>query len=205
MAVSKTTQEAEILDGTDGTLDLSDQVRGFVDRIRRDVGEDGLRDVVRQLQDETGMGPGLGDGGQPLNGGAQDGRGLRWFFAEIWSYPQFRMLAFALVVAAWLAASSEKLGAGHIAFAVAAAFLFCKWAEAVYRLLRAGQLVLKCMAAITGLVLVAALVFNEPKSGAGLPAAIAALTLTALLVMSKATEKLAGAKSVFVRFFREWF
>ena len=136
--------------------------------------------------------------------GVRDGRGLRWFFAEVWSYPQFRMLAVALVVAAWLAAS-KNLGAGNIAFGVSGAFLFCKWAEGVYRKLGPGQLVLKCMAAISGLVGMCAAFFGGSEPGAALAAALAVLTFTALLVMSKATERLAESDMALVRFVREWF
>jgi hypothetical protein len=135
---------------------------------------------------------------EQLNG---KGRGLRWFFAQIWSYHQFRMLATALVVAAWLAASRNNIGAGNLAYALVALFLFCKWAEVVYRDLRAGQLVLKCMAAVFGAVGICAALVDGNNPGA----AFAVLAFTALLVMSQATEKLAESDMALVRFVRDWF
>jgi hypothetical protein len=159
--------------------------------------------VQAAMGEETGVG--FEDEAEPLDVGHEKReRGLRWFFAEIWSYPQFRMLAMSLVVAAWLA-GSKNLGAGNLAFGIAGAFLFCKWAEVVYRKLGPGQLVLKCMAAIFGLAGMCAAFFGGSEPGTALGAALGVLTFTALLVMSKATERLARSRMAVVRFVREWF
>jgi len=187
MAVSKTKIEPEIIDVDDDP----DEMREELERSAAD--HETMRNALEQEKQTTAQLR------QQLNG--QHDKGLRWFFAEIWSYPQFRMLVFALIVAAWLAASQNNIGAGNIAFGLSAAFLFCKWAEAVYRKLRVGQLVLKCMAAVFGLVGMCAALVDGNQPGA----AFAVLAFTALLVMSQTTEKLAESKTALVRFVREWF
>lgn len=196
MAVSKAKIEPEIID-----VDDADEMRDELDRSAADMEK--MRAALAQEQETSAR---LREqlSGQNDIGGVREGRGLRWFFAAVWSYPQFRMLAVALTVAAWLAAS-KNLGAGNFAFALSAAFLFCKWAEAVYRKLGPGQLVMKCMAAIFGLVGMCAAFFGGSEPGAALAAALAVLTVTALLVMSRATERLAESGSALVRFVRDWF
>lgn len=197
MAVSRAKQEAEILDGADDAAEMQEQLERSTRAMQQ------LQDALTQERETSaGLREQLAHGND--DAGMRDGRGLRWFFAEIWSYPQFRMLAVSLVVAAWLAAS-KNLGAGNVAFGVVAALLFCKWAEAVYRKLGPGQLVLKCMAAIFGLAGMCAAFFGESEPGAAFAAALAVLTFTALLVMSKATERLAESGMAVARFVREWF
>lgn len=197
MAVSRAKQEAEILDGADDAAEMQEQLERSTRAMQQ------LQDALTQERETSaGLREQLTHGND--DAGMRDGRGLRWFFAEIWSYPQFRMLAVSLVVAAWLAAS-KNLGAGNVAFGVVAALLFCKWAEVVYRKLGPGQLVLKCMAAIFGLAGMCAAFFGESEPGAAFAAALAVLTFTALLVMSKATERLAESGMAVVRFVREWF
>jgi hypothetical protein len=197
MPVSRAKQEAEILDGADDAAEMKEQLE------RSTLAMQQLQDALTQERETSaGLREQLAHGND--DAGMRDGRGLRWFFAEIWSYPQFRMLAVSLVVAAWLAAS-KNLGAGNVAFGVVAALLFCKWAEAVYRKLGPGQLVLKCMAAIFGLAGMCAAFFGESEPGAAFAAALAVLTFTALLVMSKATERLAESGLAVARFVREWF
>jgi hypothetical protein len=197
MAVSKSKHETEILDGADDAAEMQEQLESSTRAMQQ------LQDALTQERETSA---GLREQMEHRNGddGVRDGRGLRWFFAEIWSYPQFRMLAVSLVVAAWLAAS-KNLGGGNVAFGVVAALLFCKWAEAVYRKLGPGQLVLKCMAAIFGLAGMCAAFFGESEPGAAFAAALAVLTFTALLVMSKATERLAESGMAVARFVREWF
>ena len=200
MAVSKNRIEPEIIDADD-----ADEMREELDRSAAD--HEKMRTALQQEQQTSAR---LREENARLHerqdddGVGRQGRGLRWFFTEVWSYPQFRMLAVALVVAAWLAAS-KNLGAGNFAFALSAAFLFCKWAEGVYRKLGPGQLVLKCMAAIFGLVGMCVAFFGGSEPGAALAAALAVLTLTALLAMSRATERLAESDMALVRFVREWF
>jgi hypothetical protein len=198
MAVSKSKHETEILDGSDDTAEMQEQLESSTRAMQQ------LQDALTQERETSaGLREQLAHGNDDA-GSAREGRGLRWFFAEIWSYPQFRMLAVSLVVAAWLAAS-KNLGAGNVAFGVVAALLFCKWAEAVYRKLGPGQLVLKCLAAIFGLAGMCAAFFGESEPGAAFAAALAVLTFTALLVMSKATERLAESGMAVARFVREWF
>jgi hypothetical protein len=185
-------QETEILDAADDAAEMQEQLERSTQAMEQ------LQDALTQERETSA---GLREELAAVqSGGGRQGKGLRWFFAEIWSYPQFRMLLVALVVAVWLA-GSEKLGAGNLAFAVFAVLLFCKWAEGVYRKLGPGQLVLKCIAAILGLVVVFASFFggNQPE------VAFPVLVLVALLVMSKATERLAESDMALVRFVREWF
>ena len=197
MAVSKAKIEPDIID-----VDDADEMREELERSAAD--HEKMRTALQQEQQTSAR---LREENARLHerqnddGGRRDGRGLRWFFAEVWSYAQFRMLAVALVVAAWLAASRNDIGAGNFAFALSAAFLFCKWGEGVYRKLGPGQLVLKCMAAIFGLVGMCAALFGGNQPGV----AVAVLTFTALLVMSRATERLAESDMALVRFVRDWF
>jgi|SRR5579871_4500039 len=186
--------EPDIID-----VDDADEMREELERSTADM--DKMRTALEQERQTSAR---LREqlAGKDGDEGERDGHGLRWFFAEVWSYAQFRMLAFALVVAAWLAASSSgNLGAGNLAFAAVGALLFCKWAECVYRKLGPGQLVLKCMAAIFGLAGMCAAFFGGNQPGV----AVAVLTFTALLAMSKATERLAQSHMAVVRFVRDWF
>ena len=64
---------------------------------------------------------------------------------------------------------------------------------------------MKCMAAIFGLVEMCAAFFGGSEPGAALAAALAVLSFTALLVMSRATERLAESDMALVRFVQDWF
>jgi len=189
-------QETEIFDGADDTAVMEEARAALLQE----------REENARLREQLN--------GQNENDGGRDGRGLRWFFGEIWSYPQFRMLAVALVIGAWIVlawcgmldgVSALRRWSVNLGLALFGAFLFCKWAESVYRGLGPGQLVLKCMAAIGGLVGVGAAFFGRTEPDSALAAPLAVLMFMALLVMSKATERLARSEFGLVRFVREWF
>lgn len=163
----------------------------------------------------------------------RQGEGLKWFFSELWSYPQSRVAVVGGVAAFWLWAYSRSGDAGatdgtqnlgslltgqfalpvNLAFASCVSWLFCKWAEAEYREGGPAQLLMKCGVGLLGFVTAFAWFFDSWWIGSwfqggpsGSPAgAFALLLLTVLVAMSKAARRAATSRHPVAQFFRDWY
>lgn len=146
------------------------------------------------------------------NRSEHQGEGLRWFFAELWSFPQSRLALLIVVVSLrialyvhWFRETEDVPDRPpeayallwHFVFGIVALLLLCKWAEAEYRTGGGVQLFLKSSFLMTGLMMVFVELFGtwwpDEWFRLGLENKLEAfvlLALTVLLAMSKFTERL---------------
>ncbi len=214
MAVSRAKQETETYDGADEGVDLREQVRLFVDRVREGIGEDGLREVMRQLHEETGTVPEFGNDAEPLHGGGGGEEehviDLGGRLRRAWVFPQFRLL----VLTAMIGAGAGAAEAGQYTLARVLGplclFVFGAWSVAHFRKRGLAQMLMKWL--VYGSVLMAGGMLVDSVDADRRPVALVAVLAAALvLTLSKLSEWL-GEKirvhvweSDAVRVVRGWF